>query len=71
MNKIKNFLDQTGEIRNGDRLVAVAGVLGLAIMGQVLNIKLYKSRIEGIDKDMRIAELELSNTRLRSCLDEE
>ena len=58
MKKIINFLNQTSEITHGDRLTALIGISILMGMGCYLNNTLFKSRMEVIDKNVEIMNLE-------------
>lgn len=58
MKKIINFLNQTSEITHGDRLTALIGISILMGMGFHLNNALFKSRMEVIDKNVEIMNLE-------------
>ena len=58
MKKIINFLNQTSEITHGDRLSALIGISILMGMGCYLNNALFKSRMEVIDKNVEIMNLE-------------
>lgn len=58
MSKIKEFLNDTTEISNGDRVIIVASTLGLMAMAHVLNYKLFRSRLDNLDKDEKIHKLE-------------
>ena len=58
MKKIRNFLNRTSEITHGDRLSALIGISILMGIGFYLNDALFKSRIEVIDKDVEIMNLE-------------
>lgn len=57
MKKILNFLNKTSEIKNADRLTIVVNTAILMGMGFYLNKKLYETRIENIDKDVKIDDL--------------
>lgn len=55
--KMKEFLDQTSEMRNGDRITIVVCTTILTGLALTLNQKLTKSKISGIYKDMEILAL--------------
>lgn len=57
MKKILNFLNKTSEIKNADRLTIVVNTAILMGVGFYLNKKLYETRIENIDKDIKIDDL--------------
>ncbi len=58
MSKFGDFLKQTSEISNKDRLVVMTGTLILTGMGMYLNHALLKSRLKGLEKDELIANLD-------------
>ena len=58
MSKIKEFLNETSEMTNKDRLVIAGCTIGLVAMAQILNYKLFASRMDGIVKDAKIDMLE-------------
>lgn len=57
MKKILNFLNKTSEIKNADRLTIVVNTAILMGVGFYLSNKLYETRIENIDKDIKIDDL--------------
>lgn len=59
MNKLTNFLNETTEITNGNKVVSIVATLALLTMAQVLNYKLYKAKVAIIDKDMEITVLKI------------
>lgn len=65
MNKIGEFLNKTTEISNGNRIVAVLGILSLSAMGQVLNYKLFKERMKNIELESKNYVLKHNNEELK------
>lgn len=70
MNKIENFLNQTYGITNKERFIAIGCTLFLTVTAEVLNYKLFKSRMDNIDKDHEIDKLKLEKSLLESQLKE-
>lgn len=70
MSKIKDFLKETSEISNGDRLTIVAGVAIMWGVGLWFNKALNKTNVELFKSEMRnqdlMSENELLNWRLEN-----
>lgn len=68
MSKLKEFLNETSDMTNKERLVIAGCTIGLVAMANILNFKLFSSRLDGIGKDAKIGMLESELDELKKNL---
>ena len=70
MKKFRNFLNQTSEITNGQRLTIVLCTLGLMGIGYWRNYAAFKAESKNIDLEMEKEDLEIELNNLKNRLKE-
>ena len=68
MKKFRNFLNQTSEITNGQRLTIVLCTLGLMGIGYWRNNAAFKAEMKNIDLEMEKEDLEIELNNLKNRL---
>ena len=70
MKKFRNFLNQTSEITNGQRLTIMACTLALMGIGYWRNYAAFKAEMKNIDLEMEKEDLEIELNNLKNRLKE-
>ena len=68
MKKFRNFLNQTSEITNGQRLSIMLCTLGLMGIGYWRNYAASKAEMKNIDLEMEKEDLEIELNNLKNRL---
>ena len=70
MKKFRNFLNQTSEITNGQRLGIMLCTLAFMGIGYWRNYAAYKAEMKNIDLEMEKEDLEIELNNLKNRLKE-
>ena len=70
MKKFRNFLNQTSEITNGERLTIMVCTLALMGIGYWRNYAACKAELKNIDLEMEKEDLEIELNNLKNRLKE-